>query len=73
MNRFEDGQLVRVRRDEDGADLGGALGMVAMLRRSDSGAWVALVARHPNAHHRFPVEDSRATHVLAYPEDCEAV
>lgn len=49
------------------------LGTVVRMRRGDEGAWIALDERGPDAIHPFPADDHRACHVLAYPEDCEAV
>ena len=49
-----------------------AFGTVRRVR-TDGGAWVALDERSKvEAINAFPVDDDRASHVLAYPEDCEA-
>lgn len=73
MRRFKGGQRVRVLRNADGVELG-AVGSVVRLRRCDDMAWVALEARSTNeSAHPFPADDDRGTHVLAAPEDCEAV
>jgi len=62
--------------DGDTVELGAA-GTVVRLRMRDGGAFVALDARlsgEVERAHMFPVDDhaGRGTHVLAYPEDCEA-
>lgn len=76
--RFERGQRVRVLRASTppyGEPVAlDALGTVARCRMGDPGAWVALDERSavPGVH-PFPADDSRGRHVLAYPEDCEAL
>lgn len=70
--RFRNSQRVVVIRDAEGNSLS-APGRVCRLRRCDDGAWVALDKRHPDACHPFAEGDGRGTHVLAYPEDCEAL
>src|SRR5271156_2129781 len=48
-----------------------ALGTVDRVRR-DGGAWVTLDKRSVEGVHPFDADDeTRATNVLAYPEDCE--
>lgn len=47
------------------------LGTVVRMRRSDNGAWVALDKRIDYVC-PFPADDSRATHVLVFPENAEA-
>jgi hypothetical protein len=75
--RFREGQRVRVlwcARDE-GTPVN-AVGTVVRLRRADEGAWIALDKRHEHAaFHPFPAEDEsgRGTHLLAYPDECEAI
>lgn len=70
MKRFKDGQRVMVKLDESGEPIG-VQGTVARLRRADHGAWIALDERHERCP--FPADDAhgRATHIMAYPEDCE--
>lgn len=69
MKDFQNGQRVRVLRDNDGNAIDG-WGTVARLRRADNGAWIALDLR--SEHCPFPADDAtRSTHVMAYPEDCE--
>lgn len=75
LKRFRNGQRVIVHRCGfgDGIDIDAAPGTVVRLRMADHGAWVALDKRLdiPNAH-PFPADDeTRGTHVLALPEDCE--
>jgi hypothetical protein len=77
VKRFIQGQRVMVKSVDVGvrefALSKPALGTVVRLRRNDDGAWVSLYERNPNdSVHPFPVGDSRATHVLTYPEHCEA-
>jgi hypothetical protein len=72
MHTFDLHQRVKVLRNADDIAIG-ALGTVERVRR-DGGAWIALDQRSkvPGVH---PFEekdgDDRATHVLAYPQDCE--
>lgn len=57
----------------EGKNLGGVNGTVVRMRRCDDGAWIALDTRLGaplDRVHPFPADDSRATHVLAFPEDC---
>ena len=76
MKQFKNGQRVVVKRGADGIELpNGAHGTVVRLRRCDDGAWVSLYNRLSGdleALHPFAVDDQRATHILAYPEDCES-
>lgn len=87
LKRFSHKEHVLVLRDEDGNELN-AYGVVERLRIGDNGAWIDIGYRrdadgafihtgkqHPNARHHFPADDEygRGPHVLAYPEDCEAV
>lgn len=74
MKRFENAQRVLVKHEADRGLAVNAIGTVARLRRGDDGAWIALDERHATPGvHPFPPDDSRATHVMAFPEDCEAV
>lgn len=71
MQRFSKiGQRVKVIHDHNGHALG-AVGTVTRIR-TDGGAFVALDQRSKvEAAHPFPINDDRATHVRAYPDDCE--
>lgn len=76
MKRFHTGQRVVVRAAVaavgDGAgnriETASLLGTVVRVRRGDNGAWVRLDERGPEELHAFPVDDSRALHVLTYPD-----
>lgn len=70
MRRFKLHQRVVVRHTADGHAVD-TPGTVERLRRADDGAWIALDRRLAEGIHPFPADDSRATHVLAYPEDCD--
>lgn len=76
ISRFKDGMRVMVRRVGDYAETDLATprpGVVVRMRKSDSGAWVALDERSPQMGvHPFPEDDSRGRHVLTFPEFCEA-
>lgn len=69
LKRFMPGQRVFVARDFEGHEIG-ALGTVRRLRKADDGAWIALDVRHERCP--FPAAESRGTHIMAYPADCEA-
>ena len=73
MKRFGNGQRVLVKAvEEDRIPIPPTLGTVRRLRMADAGAWVALDSRLEDKFHPFPADDeTRSTHVLAYPEDCE--
>ena len=74
MRKFQLHQRVIVHRTAYGHDLGGVAGAVERLRRADDAAWIRLDTRHANeAAHPFLVDDEadRATHVIAWPEDCD--
>lgn len=78
MKRFKNGQRVLVKATGDFNAIRFVepmAGVVVRLRHADDGAWIALDRRadDPGAH-PFAVDDAsgRGTHVLAYPEDCEA-
>lgn len=78
MKRFKLGARVLVKAVGDNTILPltpPVLGTVVRLRHCDIGAWVNLDHRVYDACHPFPVDDEsgRGAHVLAYPEDCEAV
>ena len=71
MRRFQNEQRVFVKLDHYGHAVNG-WGKVARLRRGDHGAWIALDVR--SEHCPFPADDAtRATHLLAYPDDCDPV
>jgi hypothetical protein len=71
------GQRVKVAEAVSAVDSGSvvvlnAFGTVRRVRR-DGGAWVALDQRsRVKAVHPWPPSDDRNSHVLAYPEHCEA-
>ena len=72
--RFKNNQRVWVRREcHRGLDVH-VMGTVVRLRRADNCAWIALdrLADNPECH-PFPAADSRGKHVLASPDDCEAL
>lgn len=75
LQRFERGQrvVVHVCGDDEIELPAGTMGTVTRPRVSDNGAWVSLDHRSdvPNVH-PFPADDSRGTHVLCYPVDCDA-
>lgn len=74
MKRFENAQRVLVKCEANRGLAVNATGTVARLRRADDGAWIALDELHATPGvHPFPSDDSRATHVLAFPEECEPV
>lgn len=80
MKRFSQGQrvFVKVIDDPNGDEALPihAPGTVKRIRRADNGCWIALDKRSPTpGAHPFPENDAagRGTHVLAYPEDCEAL
>lgn len=74
MRRLAMHQRVIVHRTAYGRAVGGIAGTVTRLRRADDAAWVKLDCRHGDHEvHPFPADDAagRATHVIAWPEDCE--
>jgi hypothetical protein len=78
MKRFTNNQRVFVRVVARTSVLHeiNAPGTVCRLRLADNGAWVSLDARHAESVvHPFPANDEygRGTHVLAYPEGCDAL
>ena len=80
MKSLKTGQRVMVRTipDPNGEDdlPIHAPGTVGRPRRADNGYWIALDKRSPTpGAHPFPEDATagRGTHVLAYPEDCEAL
>lgn len=48
------------------------LGTITRKLIRDDSAWVALDVRVLDEAHPFSADDSRGTHVLAWPENCEA-
>lgn len=80
MRKFKAGQMIKVRSAALHGERVGLptprVGRVARVRISDDGAWVALGSRlegPDEALHPFPSSDmSRSTHVLTYPEWCDA-
>jgi hypothetical protein len=74
IKRFEDGMRVRVNVDYYDRIVG-AVGVVVRLRRADLAAWIELETRQADELHPFPADDAlgRATHVLAWPNDCERI
>lgn len=77
MKRFTgDGQRVWVRAVGEFESLSlpvAAVGAVVRMRRGDDGAWIRLDRRQQEQFHPFGVGDERENHVLAYPENCDAV
>jgi hypothetical protein len=52
----------------------GAPGRVVRKRFTDASIWIELDARHADSRvHPYAADESRATYVLAYPQDCEEV
>lgn len=72
LQKFENGQRVRVLREAYRGTAMDAVGTVTRLRRGDDGAWVELDERYADDKvHPFPAADERARKVVAFPEDCE--
>jgi hypothetical protein len=67
MKRFRPAQRVVIAPDYPDA---GLTGTVVRLRRADDGAWVNLDTDPPDARRAFPANDSRARHVLLFPDEC---
>ena len=71
LERFSNGQRVHVVCDYREIPIG-APGTVVRLRTADDAAWICLDARHRNDKvHPFPPDDSRANHVMCWPDQCE--
>lgn len=50
------------------------MGTIVRKLARDESAWVALDVRQScGGCHPFPADDSRGTHVLAWPDDCDGV
>ena len=78
LDYFRNGQRVRVnscmrRPHGEIVELGGVPGRVTRLLTRDDSAWIELDERHSKDVHPFAPDDSRGTHVLAFPEQCEAL
>jgi len=72
MRKFKRGDRVVVRQTAEGNVIN-APGRVERMRMGDDGAWIALDQRQGDpAVHPFPADDRRGTHVLAFPDDCDA-
>lgn len=71
MKTFSQGQRVMVRRNVDGIEID-AVGEVARVR-TDGGGWVNLDRRSEfeSVHPFFANDETRANHVLVFPEDCD--
>ena len=64
-------QRVIVRQNIHGIAIG-LPGRVVRKRFTDASIWISLDARHEDASvHPYPADESRATYVLAFPQDCE--
>lgn len=51
-------------------DIHGKSGTVVRIRHADNGAWVKMDESLPAHLQAFPSSDSRANHILLYPEEC---
>ena len=51
--------------------LQGKLGTVVRVRRGDDGAWVHMDDPLPQDLRSFPADDSRADHIVLFPEECQ--
>ena len=78
MRSFKLGQIVVVhsvapRAHADTVAIpAGLTGKVVRLLHRDASAWIEMDHRLADDLHPFPEDDERGTHVLAWPEDCEA-
>lgn len=71
---FHLGQRVRiVSPDAVKYGIEGRTGTVTRLRWGDNGAWVEMDRTLPKALRVFPEDDSRARHLILYPDECREV
>ena len=69
MQRFDYPQRVRVTLPEHPCV--GKTGKVHRIRISDNGAWVNMDDPLPPDLRSFEIGDSRANHIILYPNECE--
>lgn len=74
LARFQNRQRVRlVKPDAERRGLEGWTGIVVRLRRADDAAWVQMDRDLPSNLASFPSDDSRARHIMLWPDECKAL
>jgi hypothetical protein len=71
MERFTQGQRVKIAHGEYVASMEGWAGSVHRLRIADTGAWVRMDQEVPSEHRKFGGADERKNDLLLFPEECE--